>query len=182
MLIFSTDKTLQILNEHRNWLCDGTFDAVPLIFIQLFTVHVIKKCKNLPLIYALFTNKQEVTYRKFFSFISNKVKNSPLSVSSDFEIAIINSIEAVFPDAEVCGCFFHLKKNICRHIQDSGLVTEYCDLSIEDNQVRKFAKMLACLAFAPVSDVVDAFVSLQNEIPSKLKKVYTYFEDNYIVA
>ncbi|RNA41824.1 hypothetical protein BpHYR1_039016 [Brachionus plicatilis] len=59
----------------------------------------------MPLILALFTNKQEAT-----------VSNSPLSVSSDYELAIIISIQEVFPISEVCGCFFHLKKSIWRHV------------------------------------------------------------------
>ncbi|CAF0921168.1 unnamed protein product [Brachionus calyciflorus] len=61
MLIFSTEKNLQILNENRYWLCDGTFDAALSIFIQLFSMHNLKNGNNLPLVYGLFTNKQQAT-------------------------------------------------------------------------------------------------------------------------
>lgn len=142
MLIFSTEKNLQILNENRNWLCDGTFDAAPAIFKQLFTVHVIKNGKKLPLVYALLTNKLE-TYIKVFQVSKSKIQNDPLSVTSDFEISIINSVYEVFPDAEVDGCFFHLKKSIWRHVQDSELVSQYNDSEKEENYVRRNVKMLA---------------------------------------
>ncbi|RMZ99143.1 hypothetical protein BpHYR1_033971 [Brachionus plicatilis] len=56
--------------------------------------------------------------------------------------SIIHSIEEVFPEAEVCGCFFYLKKSIWRHVQENGLAS-------------------SC-------------------IPNDLKKIFTYFEDNYI--
>ncbi|RNA00587.1 hypothetical protein BpHYR1_016466 [Brachionus plicatilis] len=129
MLIFSTHKNLQILCENRYWLCDETFDAAPAVFKQLFTLHNIKNGKNLPLVYALFSNKQESTYTKFFRFISERVTLSPLSVSCDYELAIINAIEEVYPDSEIAGCFFHLKKSIWRHIQENNLAAKYCDLT-----------------------------------------------------
>ena len=59
----------------------------------------------------------------------------------------MNSIEEVFPDCEISSCFFHLKKSIWRHVQSDGLVSEYCDIQKEENFVRLYTKMLACLAF-----------------------------------
>jgi hypothetical protein len=47
-LVFSTEANLDYLGSYLHWYCDGTFD-VPGMFMQLFTVHVIK---NLPCLYA----------------------------------------------------------------------------------------------------------------------------------
>ncbi|RMZ99104.1 MULE and FLYWCH domain containing, partial [Brachionus plicatilis] len=138
--------------------------------------------KNLPLNYALFTNKQQTTYTKFFKFIKEKITIEPLSVSCDFELAIINSVVDVFPEASVDGCFFHFKKSIWRYIQGNGLATKYCDLSQDLNLVRKYCRMLACLAFAPVEHVATGFVSLQECAPVEPKNLYSYFEENYIGA
>ncbi|RNA12641.1 hypothetical protein BpHYR1_000768 [Brachionus plicatilis] len=168
--------------EHRNWLCDGTFDAVPLIFEQLFTVHVIKQGKNLIINLCIIYEQTRSDLTKFFNIVKSKVKNNPLSVYSDYELAIINSIKEIFPEADVFGCYFHLKKSIWRHIQSIGLAAKYSDLSLKDNLIRKYSKMLACLAFVPVDYVIDAFEEVQSLIPNELKKVYTYFEDNYIGA
>ncbi|CAF1042243.1 unnamed protein product, partial [Brachionus calyciflorus] len=129
IIIFATEKNLQLLSQYHHWLCDGTFDAAPILFTQLFTI--IINGKNVPLAYAL--------------------------ASCDFEKAIINSSEEVFPDAEIFGCFFHLKKNIWRHIQEDGLSVKYCESKIEENTVRLYSKMLACLAFVPVEDTVAYF-------------------------
>lgn len=157
ILIFTTEKNLSLLTEYRNWLCDGTFDSAPSLFKQLFSLHALKKNKTLPLVYALFTNKQEATYQKFFDFIKNLTKTGPITISCDFELAIINAIETVFPEANILGCFFHLKKSIWRHIQDNGLVNDYNDLNIIENNIRLYTKMLACLAFVPCEFVISAF-------------------------
>ncbi|CAF1111998.1 unnamed protein product [Brachionus calyciflorus] len=130
IIIFATEKNLQLLSKFRHWLCDGTFDAAPKLFKQLFTIHVI--------------------------------------------------INEVFPDAEIFGCFFHLKKNIWRHIQEDGLSVEYCESKIEENTVRLYSKMLACLAFVPVEDTVMVFELLKKNCPNRLEKLYKYFEDFYI--
>ncbi|RNA39103.1 hypothetical protein BpHYR1_007860 [Brachionus plicatilis] len=116
--------------------------------------------KNLPLNYALFTNKQLTTYTKFFKFIKEKITIEPLSVSCGFELAFINSVVDVFPEASVDGC------SIWKYIQGNGLAT----------------KILACLAFVPVEHVVTGFVNLQECAPVELKNLYSYFEENYIGA
>ncbi|CAF1113399.1 unnamed protein product, partial [Brachionus calyciflorus] len=180
ILIFTTLKNLQILSLYRHWLCDGTFDAAPSIFIQLFTIHIIKNMKNLPLVYALLADKLQVSYTKVFEILKTKISELPLSVTCDYEVAIINSIESVFPDAEIYGCFFHFKKSIWRHIQADGLVVDYCDLSNENNLIRLYCKLIACLAFVPPEDVIEAFVVIKKQAPIKLNKIYKYFEDNYI--
>ncbi|RNA25348.1 hypothetical protein BpHYR1_016144 [Brachionus plicatilis] len=88
MLIFSTEKYLQILSENNYWLCDGLFDAAPDIFTQF-----------------------------------EKIACVPKSVSCDFEAGIINSIEDIFPEADIA---------------DRGLATKYNDLSLEENLVQNY--------------------------------------------
>ncbi|CAF0767577.1 unnamed protein product [Brachionus calyciflorus] len=50
MLIFATERNFQLLSDYQNWLCHGTFDAAPSIFLKLFTLHILKNRKNLPLV------------------------------------------------------------------------------------------------------------------------------------
>ncbi|CAF1040985.1 unnamed protein product [Brachionus calyciflorus] len=110
----------------------------------------------------------------------SKISSEPLTLSCDFELGIINSIEEVFPNCQVCGCFFHLKKSIYRKIQSTGLVEEYGDVTNNENQTRLYCKMLACLAFVPVDFVVDAFEEIKKKAPSKVIELYKYFEEYYI--
>ena len=135
----------------------------------------------MPLVYALFTNKEQATYQKFFEFLNSKVLNKSSSVSSDFEIGITNAIENVFPDTDSYGCFFHLKKPIWRKIQENGISRQYCDFKDDDNQIRLYSKILASLAFVPQEDVEDAFVLAQANAPKELKKVYAYLKQIILV-
>ncbi|RNA34755.1 hypothetical protein BpHYR1_006941 [Brachionus plicatilis] len=163
MLFFTTAKNLTLLEEYKHWFCDGTFDAVPLIFTQLFSLHILIKGKTLPLVYGLFT-----------------IKSEPITISTDFEVGIINALEENFSEAIACGCFFHFKKSIYRQIQSLGLASEYNDIGNKDNLTRQFSKMIACLDFVPLDHVVDTFVQLKSLAPSNLKDLLSYFEEYYI--
>lgn len=68
----------------------------------MFTIHCAVNEKFLPLLYAILPNKQEATYTKFFKMIRNYI-NAPSGIISDFEIAIINSINECYPNTSVYG-------------------------------------------------------------------------------
>lgn len=71
ILIFCSTKNLETLDTTSDWYCDGTFAVSPKLFYQMFTINVIVKGKNLPLVYTLLPNKTEETYTRFFSLLCN---------------------------------------------------------------------------------------------------------------
>ena len=77
ILIFATQKNLDILVQSKHWYDDGNFKTVPSIFGQLYTIHGVKSGKIMPLVYALLPNKTEETYKKFL--VALKEKNSYIS-------------------------------------------------------------------------------------------------------
>lgn len=62
ILIFTTKYNLNILQESDNWLGDGTFKTVPLIFSQLYTIHGYKSDYVVPLVYILMINRTKNSY------------------------------------------------------------------------------------------------------------------------
>ena len=50
----------------------------------------------------------------------------------------------------------------------------------ENNHVRLYCKLIACLAFVPCDFVIDAFILIKSQAPSKLKELLNYFEEFYI--
>lgn len=51
------------MDNYSDWFADGTFKTSPLIFSQVYTIHVlIKENIIIPTIYALLPNKTEETY------------------------------------------------------------------------------------------------------------------------
>jgi transposase-like protein len=65
------------------------------------------------MLYALLTNKRQDLYlrvlRKFVTVarVINGQEPTPQLIISDFEMAIINAMEEVFPAARFQGCLFH---------------------------------------------------------------------------
>jgi len=43
IMLFVTQESLDLMSKHQDWLCDGTFDITPLLYKQLFTIHIIYK-------------------------------------------------------------------------------------------------------------------------------------------
>jgi len=55
----------------------------------------------------------------------NNIDNTDLEIITDFEIAVINAINEVYPFAMHSTCFFDFCQNIYRKIQNVGLSSKY---------------------------------------------------------
>ena len=76
--------------------------------------------------YALLSDKTVDTYEEAFYMIRTLDEGiAPTMIHCDFELATINAIRKVFPEATVAGCFFHLVRNLEKTIISSGLTTAY---------------------------------------------------------
>ena len=176
-LIFCTQRNMDILMNSTDWFCDGTFKVVPGLFYQLFTIHGLVNGNMVACVYALLPNKQQDTYTSLLRVLRNaNPLLSPRTVMIDYELASMNAIQEIFPDAIVQGCLYHLSQAIYRKVQHHGLQVAYqnnCDLSLS-------IRMLAALAFVPVNDIVHAFEELSDIMPEDARPIVDYFEDTYI--
>ena len=178
VLIFATDERLVLLENNENWFIDGTFDMVPLIYTQLFTVHArLQGGKIIPCAYVFLNSKAEVAYTQALQQLKNLCPNlNPRTGLIDFELAIKNSLEIVFPGVQVKGCYFHFTQNIWRKIQANGLQERYQ----QDVQFVEEVRMIAALAFVPENDVRRVFHGLSNNIDASLDVIMDYIEETYI--
>jgi len=177
MLIFGTRDNIRLLETTAHWFLDGTFKTAPALFVQLYTVHALVNGRTIPCIYALLQNKTQETYIRLFEKLTTlNVNLKPTSIMIDFELAVINSLERIFPDCEIKGCFFHLSQNIYRKIQENGLQQRYQ----EDPDFALNLRMIPALAFVPTDEVVGAFEELSDILPQECRPVADYFEDSYI--
>jgi len=99
----------------------------------------------------------------------------------------MNAFRSLFPSVTQSGCFYHFSQCIYRQVQQHGLQNDYV---AEDFSL--FIRMLAAIAFIPITDAVDAFDTSLIKICfilhykySKHKNysaepVVNYFEDNFI--
>lgn len=79
-----------------------------------------------PVLYILTPDKSQETYE----FVLRKVKEiwpcfSPLFVSIDYELGMINAVKNVLPNSSIWGCIFHLFQNLKKKINKSGLLRRY---------------------------------------------------------
>jgi hypothetical protein len=53
VILFTTEANLRLMQSHKDWLVDGTFDLAPKrVFKQVYTIHIIYKNKDLPVVYG----------------------------------------------------------------------------------------------------------------------------------
>uniref|UniRef100_A0A915E0H0 FLYWCH-type domain-containing protein n=1 Tax=Ditylenchus dipsaci TaxID=166011 RepID=A0A915E0H0_9BILA len=73
ILIFASDRGLDLLRLYRNWSIDGTFFCCPKNFAQLFTINVFKGASTLPAVFLLLPDKKEVTYKRAFDALFDRI-------------------------------------------------------------------------------------------------------------
>ncbi|EFP11975.1 hypothetical protein CRE_31324 [Caenorhabditis remanei] len=97
--------------------CDGKFSGVPSGFQQLYVIS--KKDPNsdaqIPLIFALTNSKTQMNYEYIFG-VASQEGLQPFYVYSDFESGAINAAKAVWPGAEIWGCWRHWKVNLLKKL------------------------------------------------------------------
>ena len=100
----------------------------------------------------------------------------PTRILCDFELAAVNAFQEQFPNATICGCFFHLAQNMQKHLAQQGLRERYNN----EPDFALSAKMILALAFVPIAQIDKAFDQLSESLPNELQGLCNWFEDNYI--
>ena len=179
ILVFAVNENIQLLAESQLWFMDGTFKTSPELFFQVYTIHSCTANRVLPCAYALLPNKQQATYHRLFEILKEHQNAlAPQNVMVDLELAVLNAIDASFPDSSKKGCFFHFSQAIFRKIQSLGLQVRYKD----DEDFAHKVRMLAALAFVPEPDVINAFEAVSEDFPLDTQAVIDYLKDTYSLS
>ena len=95
----------------------------------------------------------------------------------DYELAAIQAARSAYPQAQLFGCFFHLVKNMQKHLATiPNALTRYKT----DANFALHCKAIIATAFAPTSQIDQAMLALEQHIPSNLTFLLDWFEDNYV--
>lgn len=183
ILIFCSPKCLDIMAECEHWFADGTFKSCPSIFSQIYTIHVLKQNTVIPTCFALLPSKTQENYNEVLNALKLlKPSINPKSILTDFEQGAINAFKECFPVIQTRGCHFHMSQCIWRKIQTISAVQEKYK---SDSEFSIQIRLLAALAYVPVSKVVDGFQKLvesdyYQEHEEILQPLLDYFEDTWI--
>ncbi|KFD49637.1 hypothetical protein M514_09469 [Trichuris suis] len=184
ILLFSTEENVRYLSASSTSLCDDTFKTAPTQFTQLFTVHGLVSGYPVPLVYALTTRKREETYRSIYKTIIGFAQEKNCSINPslcmmDFEMANMNAIRSVLPNAQIKGCLFHFSRSIWRGISSSGQTRCYREWG---NSTRTCAFMLFDLPFVPVENVAETFDFISEQADVNLDDLIDYVERTYVTG
>lgn len=182
MLIFYSDRALEVLCGSEVVQSDGTFKTPPRLFYQLYTFHANFFGHTFPLIYVLAANKTTATYKRILEHLQQAASNAGLTFAPthfivDFEIAFMNAIRVVLPATQVHGCLFHLTQAFWRYaVTNCGLRAAFS----EDENVKNAIQMLFALPFLPLEDLEETFDLLYNDIPDSVISLWEYIEATYV--
>jgi hypothetical protein len=102
------------------------------------------------------------------------------NVTIDYEKAIINADNEVWPESNIIGCRFNLTNSWWRKMQPLGLLNEY---KYTNSEIGKWLRHTFGLLFLNAQEVSDCFsYDFMSDRPDSnlLTKYYDYLVDNYI--
>ena len=184
IIVFCPKSNVEYLVKTDKIFIDGTFTFAAKYFYQFFTIHSVENGNYIPLVFCLLPDKKEATYRSLFKHLIKKCEEmnltfKPKTVTADFEKAIHNAVESVWPTVEVIGCRFHLSQAWWRKIQ-VGLSAEY---KSSTSDIGKWLHWVFGLSMLSHEEVGDAYVEdLEPTQPSspKVDRFVDYLIENYI--
>ena len=102
---------------------------------------------------------------------------SVASVTMDFESAMWQACRSVLPSSRLQGCNFHWAQAIWRHVQSSGLQSDY-----ENNAViRSRIRLIFGLPFLPSNYIGATFQYLYNfAATGELRTLFDYVRDTWV--
>lgn len=127
MLVFCTNLSRQLIRENACTIYgDGTRKRASKPFRQIYTLHAeigstTTRPNIVPIVYCLLPDQTQTTYERLFTSLKEELGLDICHFKSDFEIAQINAVRAVYPGAKISGCYFHYQQAIRKKIKELNL-------------------------------------------------------------
>ena len=181
-ILLGTDVNLSRYARGKMLFVDGMFDPMPVIFKQIYTFHVLEDGISTPMLFALLPRKDEQTYTKLFEVIQEACDDrgfqrpDPNFIMMDFELAVKNNCENLYPNAKVTSCYFHLNQSMVRWLKSM-----HYDNLPESETFNILVKQLLCLAFLREEDIVPTWKLIMDSCrTTEEKDTATYFGTTYV--
>ena len=162
ILCFGVERHFRLLEETSVVLGDGTFQVVPVLWKQQYSLQVVLNGFTIPALFFVVPGKTKALYNRLFRIVLDLV---PGVVSKtwvfDFEASMVSAHRELMVDGVSAGCFFHLSNAVHRKIDSMGWRRKYA----EDASFRRRVVALSKLAYLPLDFVSRAFDLLQREFP-----------------
>lgn len=151
--IFASDENLIKLQTCTTLYMDATFRSCPRPYQQFFNILGKVNGFMVPLVYVLMNQRTVGHYRQVFKRIKEAVRHlthhnlRPRRIISDFERALMTSIETELPRAQLHGCYFHFTQSLWRKVQDLGLARDYR----RSQRLARFIRKVMAIGYLPIA-------------------------------
>lgn len=134
--------------------------------------------------FALMSHKSAECYNSLFEFIESSVfELKPSSFMCDFETGLRKSLQTIYPNTIISGCWFHHNQAVrskCRSLKKNF----YRLISQDTVKVRIYKKLLL-LPLLPQNMIKEGFDGLcldadVNECTSFFKPIFEYYKKQWI--
>lgn len=124
IIVFAHPDLVQLCKRPCHYYIDGTWHSAPQKFVQDLIVMIYDSAYDsyIPVFHCILQRKTAGSYQIALTLVDQitDYKMEPLSVTCDFEKALIGEIKLKFRRAEVIGCLFHFKQAIKRKLEALG--------------------------------------------------------------
>ena len=148
IVVFGVRRHLPLLHEATSIVADGTFQVVPSLWKQQYTLHCVFRGYNVPVLYFLLPGKSKAIYAWMLRMLQDLAGSEfHCPWLTDFEASMIGAHREVLPGSSSRGCFFHLTQAIHRKVDSMGYRERYTT----DLGFKRRVLALSSLAFLPLS-------------------------------
>ena len=181
ILIFATDKNLELLSQSKRIFMDGNFLPPPNLFRDLFVLHGTIGDEVVPLVFILLESTVGV-FNEVFEAINSACEKRKL----DFQPGTIHlelcehSREAFYAvigiKVTIKCCYSHLLKIFWQEVRDQKLVEMYRD----DPAFRRFCGMVVSLSFLPPGEVTAGIGVLRRVAHVAGFNLLQFFDEKFV--
>ena len=183
-ILWGADKMILRAKKSKHFFIDSTFKK-PKDYYELFIVMFIDILtdKSYPVFYAILSYKTEYIYKEVLRKICNILeidinKNNDITITIDFEVALINAIKIIFGNIRIIGCLFHYKQNLIKNARSLGLLKNIN----KDKTLNVINKQLSRLPFIYYKDGINEIQNIINNIKTiskEFEEFGNYFENQW---
>ncbi|XP_054259590.1 uncharacterized protein LOC128984307 [Macrosteles quadrilineatus] len=151
-----------MLQQKTRLQMDATFKVLPqeLNAYQLLTIYAEYMHELFPVAYAIMSSKSQAAYVGVLRYIRGEIPTwNPQIILSDFETAMRNAAQLVWPEAQLIGCFFHYAQAIYRMHQRVRMAP-----LINTTEANTALKLIMVLDLLPAEDI---FAGVEVTPPNK---------------
>ena len=185
--IWSSDQIIARCRKSNHLFIDGTFHN-PKDFSQLLIIIFkdIITANYYPGFYVLMSNRTEAMYDLIFNSIIRILTQQKIyelninTITTDTELALINSVQNNFRNSKRIGCWFHLHQDLIREAKIMGLFNSK-NKNINVNTTYEVINQLSIIPLNYrgnldyIKNITDILI---NQYPKYTNYIVNYFIDN----